>query len=51
MILIAVRYKECEGDLVNFYISDPHFGHANIIKMCNRPFENIDVMNERLIEN
>ena len=27
-----------------FYIADTHFGHANIIKHCNRPFESAVVM-------
>lgn len=34
-----------------FFTSDTHFGHANIIKFCNRPFLNINDMNEALIEN
>jgi len=33
-----------------FFTSDHHFGHTNIIKFCNRPFENIEKMNETLIE-
>ena len=32
-----------------FWTADLHLGHANIIKYCNRPFKNIDHMNDRLI--
>ncbi|MGL6185685.1 MAG: metallophosphoesterase family protein [Clostridium chrysemydis] len=34
-----------------FVISDLHFGHANIIKMCKRPFKDIDDMDNKLIDN
>lgn len=33
-----------------FFTSDHHFGHENIIRFCNRPFENVREMNEVLIE-
>ena len=34
-----------------YVISDPHFGHENIIKYCNRPVVNVEAMNNALIEN
>lgn len=34
-----------------FITSDMHFGHANIIKYCNRPFKDVDDMNNKLIHN
>ena len=34
-----------------FVTSDTHFFHENIIKYCNRPFENVEEMNTILIQN
>ena len=36
---------------MNYYISDTHFNHKNIIDMCGRPFCNADEMNEAIIAN
>jgi len=33
-----------------FFTADEHFGHANIIKYCNRPFKNTDEMDSVIIE-
>lgn len=35
----------------NFYIADLHFGHQNIIRFDNRPFDSVEEMNETLISN
>ena len=34
-----------------FFTADTHFGHTNILKLCNRPFDSIEEMNEAMISN
>lgn len=36
---------------MDFYISDTHFGHENIIWFCGRPFSNAQEMDEALVAN
>ena len=34
-----------------YVTSDLHFDHKNIIKLCNRPFDSVEEMNNAIIEN
>lgn len=33
-----------------YFTADPHFGHDNIIKGCNRPYDNVQEMNFDMIQ-
>ena len=35
---------------MNYYIADMHFGHANVIKFDNRPWETVEEMENALVE-
>lgn len=30
------------------FTADTHFGHANVVKMCQRPFADVEAMNEAM---
>ena len=34
-----------------YYISDTHFGHKSVLRLAKRPFDSVEEMNERIIEN
>lgn len=36
---------------MRWFTADLHLGHQNVLKYCNRPFANVDEMNEALIHN
>lgn len=35
---------------MDFFTSDTHFGHSNIIGYCNRPFTSVEQMNQEMVE-
>ena len=45
-----IDFKYNDGSKI-YFTSDMHFGHEAILRYCNRPFANVEEMNQKLIEN
>jgi calcineurin-like phosphoesterase family protein len=43
--------KTERNNMAYFFTADTHFGHANILKYCDRPFADVNEMNEVMISN
>lgn len=37
--------------MTTWFTADLHFGHRNIIDYCDRPFDDVDQMNETIVDN
>lgn len=49
-IWILSSFHREKNDVKHWLTSDTHFYHANILKYCNRPFKDVDEMNEELVK-
>ena len=45
-----IDFKHEDGSNI-FFTSDNHWSHKNILEFCKRPFEDVEEMNRKMIEN
>lgn len=48
---LSKNYCKEERYRMIYFTADTHFGHANIIKFCDRPFADVDEMDRILVQN
>ena len=51
LLFFLSSYSVEKGDIMIYFTGDTHFGHANIITHCNRPFLSIQEMDQAIINN
>ena len=49
--MVHKLYNSGRINNMKYYISDLHFDHTNVIKFDNRPFKDVEEMNNALIHN
>ena len=45
-----IDFKHEDGSNI-FFTSDNHWSHKNILEFCKRPFEDVEEMNRKMVEN
>ncbi len=48
-MMLVTNIRKQEYNMTTWFTSDWHFGHQRILKLCNRPFNTIQEMDEQII--